>query len=340
MKWKRTNIITSSGEHDAVAPEVISASRSTDIPAFHAEWFVRRLRAGYVKWVNPFNQQPQYISFENAKVIVFWSKNPEPIVKHLPEIEKLGITYYFQYTVNDYETEGFEPNVPPLNDRLETFRRLSDMLGQERVIWRFDPLILTNLTCVGTLLSKLQSVGDKLHPYTRRLIFSFADISNYSKVQRNLMKAGIVYQDFTDDEIHEISAHIGQLCRTWGLNVFTCGERIDLSRHGIAKGKCIDDQLLLDMTGNDSDIMALFGYNKSAQPGLFDISSRRRLKDPGQREACGCVFSKDIGQYNTCSHMCVYCYANSSPELVKKISPNAHWAAILSRVSGRSYIIG
>lgn len=319
MKWQNTKITAIDGsKHEAIAPEIISASRSTDIPAFYAEWFIHRLQAGYVKWINPFNQQPQYVSFENTKAIIFWSKNPKPIIKYLPELDSRGIAYYFQYTVNDYEDERFEPNVPPIADRLETFHCLSEMLGRDSVIWRFDPLMLTNLTSVDSLCAKVESVGNCLHQYTRRLIFSFADISNYAKVQRNLKKAGISYRDFTQDDIHQVCGHIAELCKQWDINAFTCGEKIDLSVYGIAKGRCIDDQLILSITHNNAEIMSLFGYDKSDQLGLFGTSSKKEVKDPGQRESCGCVFSKDIGLYNTCPHMCVYCYANSSSELVRK----------------------
>lgn len=303
---------------DAIAPEVISASRSTDIPAFHADWFMNRLRAGYVKWVNPFNQRAQYVSFENTKAIVFWSKNPKPMVRYLPEIDERRIAYYFQYTLNDYESEGFEPNVPAIADRIALFRSLSEFLGPERVVWRFDPLILSNLTSIETLLHRLRSLGEVLHPCTRRLIFSFADIENYRKVQRNLSKSGVVYREFTCEECQIIGSEIGELCRGWGIGAFTCGESVDLSRYGILKGKCIDDQLLLHITDHDPAITDLFGTSASQQLGLFGVSKASSSKDPGQRAECGCVFSKDIGQYNTCPHLCVYCYANTSPGLVQR----------------------
>lgn len=317
MKWKTTLIKTIDGEHEAIAPEIISASRATDIPAFHAEWFIRRLRAGYLKWINPFNHKSQCISLKNVKVIIFWSKNPQPIIKYLPEIDERDIKYYFQYTVNDYEKEGFEPNVPPLDDRIDTFRLLCDMLGPESVVWRFDPLILTDLTNVENLYEKVRLVGNKVHQYTRRLIFSFADINNYSKVQRNLTKANIGYREFTDEDIQQISSGISELCKKWMLDAFTCGEKIDLLKFWIAKGKCIDDQLILKITKNDPEIRYLFGLDKSDQLDLFGTSTWKNIKDKGQRQSCGCVFSKDIGQYNTCLHLCTYCYANFSPDLVR-----------------------
>ena len=122
----------------AVAPVIISASRSTDIPAFYAKWFFNRLAKGYCIWYNPFNKKPTYVSFSRCKVIVFWTKNPEPIIPFLPELDKRGIHYYFQVTLNDYEQEGFEPCVPKLAHRVEVFKRLSALIGKEKVIWRFE----------------------------------------------------------------------------------------------------------------------------------------------------------------------------------------------------------
>ena len=134
-------------EVEALSPVVISASRATDLPAFYSKWFMNRLREGYTVWKNPFNQQKSYISFKNCRAIVFWSKNPLPLIPYLDEIDRQGINYYFQFTLNDYERECLELGVPPLSERVETFITLSNKLGKDRVIWRFDPIImLPNLT--------------------------------------------------------------------------------------------------------------------------------------------------------------------------------------------------
>lgn len=125
---------------DAQAPVIISASRATDIPAFYAKWFINRLKAGYVIWHNPFNQQPMYVSFKNCKVIVFWTKNPKPLIPLLHKIDQAGLHYYFQFTLNDYMKERLEPNVPPLDARIKMFKELSNPIGKEKVIWRFDPI--------------------------------------------------------------------------------------------------------------------------------------------------------------------------------------------------------
>ena len=144
MKWPIVSVEPMPGRKGPSPASIISASRSTDIPAFHADWLKRRLDAGYCKWLNPFNGRTVYVSFQRARAFVFWTKNPAPIMPLLPEFDRRGLAYYFQFTLNNYEAEGLEPNVPPLTERLATFKRLSKMLGSHRVIWRYDPLLLTD----------------------------------------------------------------------------------------------------------------------------------------------------------------------------------------------------
>ena len=158
-------------------PEIVSASRSTDIPAFYADWFFHRLKVGYSAWTNPFNGTKSYVSYKNTRFIVFWSKNPKPLLGHLDELKDRNIGCYIQYTLNDYEKEGLEKGVPPLEERVDTFKRLVDKLGKGRVIWRFDPMILTNQIGLDDLLKKVESIGDQLQGYTEKLVFSYADIA-------------------------------------------------------------------------------------------------------------------------------------------------------------------
>ena len=176
MASEKSTIVNDQGERvEATAPVIISASRSTDIPAFYAKWFINRLVKGYCVWYNPFNQQPMYISFKRCKVVVFWTKNPKPIIPYLHELDKRGIHYYFQVTLNDYVKEGFEPNVSSVEQRVETFKKLSSLIGKEKVIWRFDPLIVTPRLSARQLLTKVFHVGNQLKGYTDKLVFSFID---------------------------------------------------------------------------------------------------------------------------------------------------------------------
>ncbi|MBF0468053.1 MAG: DUF1848 domain-containing protein [Desulfamplus sp.] len=325
IKWQKTEIKTLDDFQEGISPWIISASRATDIPAYYSEWFFDKLQKGYVKWVNPFNRlKPQYVAFKNTKCIVFWSKNPAPMIPFLNELDDRKIGYYFQFTVNDYEDENFEPNLPSLERRIETFKHLSNILGKKRVIWRFDPLLISDYTSPEKLIKKIQKVGDILHPFTEKLVFSFADISNYSRVEKNLKNKGINYIDFDTSNMEYLAEEISQLntSRSWGVELGTCGEQISLEKFGIKHNKCIDDELILRITESSDrsiEFEQFLGYER--QKDLFAIDDFKQmpdLKDKGQRKECGCIYSKDIGSYNTCLHGCIYCYANSSPEAAQK----------------------
>lgn len=335
MNEKTVIRISNGGCVSANTPLIISASRSTDIPAFYSDWFINRLREGYVVWRNPFNQQPMYISFKNTKVIVFWTKNPEPLIPYLHELDDCGIHYYFQFTLNDYVKEGFEPNVPDVEQRVETFRQLSERVGKERVIWRFDPLIVTPQLSPRDLLIKVWNVGNKLKGFTEKLVFSFIDINGYRKVQNNLVKETnqfsketIEQAELTRLQMNEIADGLSK-CRDrwaregWNIQLATCGEQIDLEHYGIEHNRCIDGELMKRLWSDDKELLYYLCYGEL--PGsMFGIDFSQpalapdKLKDKGQRKVCGCMISKDIGQYNTCLHQCVYCYANTGKEVVKK----------------------
>ena len=313
--WEKVEITDDDGiKREAVAPVIISASRSTDIPAYFSRWFIHRLRRGYIKWINPFNQKAQYVSFNKTRVIVFWSKNPKPLIRYLPEIDRKKINYYFQYTLNDYEQENLEPNVPTLEKRISTFKELSNLIGKQRVIWRFDPLFLSDEINIASLINKIENIGDQLHDYTEKLVISFADISIYKKVMMNLRRENIRYLEFSQQQMRELAERLMQINRKWNLQIATCAETISLSEYGIEHNKCIDDELMIREFRDDERLMDFLGY----EPGLFGEQIRPNMKDKGQRKACGCIVSKDIGQYNTCNHLCVYCYANTSRKTVAK----------------------
>jgi DNA polymerase III subunit gamma/tau len=162
--WEKVKIITDDGlEKEATAPIIISASRATDLPAFYSDWFMDRLRKGYLVKRYPRNpKKTEHISFSNTRLIVFWTKNPEPMFKHLDEIEKMGFGFYFQYTLNDYEGDNLEPNVPPLRERIDCFKKLSKRIGKEKVIWRFDPLIITDVITGEKLADKVRGIMTQL----------------------------------------------------------------------------------------------------------------------------------------------------------------------------------
>lgn len=319
MNWDKIKTNIQNGEVvEAQAPIIISASRSTDIPAFYADWFVERLNAGYVKWKNPFNGVSLYVTFSKARLVVFWSKNPKPIITHLDFIKEKIPNFYFQFTLNDYDTEKLEPNVPNVQSRIATFIELSEKIGKEKVIWRFDPLILTDKIGVDDLLRKVENIGNQLNGYTGKMVFSFADINLYKKVQNNLRKNSINYQEFNENRMNEFAKGLQQLNLNWNFEIGTCAEKIPLEKYGIIHNKCVDDDLMIKLFPNDKILMDFLGV-KITPPDIFNpigfIENKKNNKDKGQREFCGCVFSKDIGEYNTCPHLCEYCYANASKEI-------------------------
>ncbi|GET32870.1 hypothetical protein PbJCM13498_17330 [Prolixibacter bellariivorans] len=313
MNWEKTTIQLSDGsEQKAVVPLIVSASRRTDIPANYVGWFKKRLEEGYVSWKNPYNQQVSYVSFAQVRLFVFWSKNPASFFSILPLLDERHLNYYFQFTLNDYETEGIEPFVPPLAKRIETFRKLSQMIGPEKVIWRFDPLLLTGELSLKKLMKRVEFIASQLRGYTRKLVFSFADISVYRKVERNLRNAQVDYQEFTPELMHEAAQMLEVIGKKNGLELRSCCEAIDLSQYGIRPNKCIDDDLIRQLFPDDQKLMAFVGSQDTLFPGKED-GRYLKIKDKSQRAACGCIASKDIGEYDTCPLGCVYCYANRIP---------------------------
>lgn len=321
---------------EATAPVIISASRSTDIPAFYSKWLIYRLKKGYVIWYNPFNRKSMYISFQNTKAIVFWSKNPAPLIPYLKELDNLGIQYYFQYTLNDYEPEGLEPNIPPLDERISTFLKLSSLIGKEKVIWRFDPIIITKITSPRTILKRIWNIGNSLKGSTEKLVFSFIDINFYRKVQNNLVKEtnlftkkNIESSELNKYQIEEIIQGLTKIKEAWAkegwdIKMSTCAENIDIGKYDIEHNSCIDGELMKHIFEKNQDLSYYLNFGKLPEKTLFDttdikisLAKKVNLKDKGQRKYCGCIKSKDIGMYNTCSHHCVYCYANTSREVVE-----------------------
>jgi hypothetical protein len=308
-------------EVEAIAPLIVSASRSTDIPAFYGDWFMERLRKGYAKWINPWNGAPTYVSLGNARVFVFWSKNPRPFLPHLAELARLGSRYLVLFTLNNYENEGLEPNIPSLEERISTFQAASRLAGRGRVAWRWDPLLLSGSLGVEGLLDRIGLVGDAIAPFTEHMIISFIDIAKYPKVARNLSNRGFGgVREFSVAEEDEFAAGLCELNSTWNLGITACGEKRDLSRYGIGPGQCISYDLMAREFGDDPVLMQFLGEPDPAAPAKKGalLQMPAHLKDPGQRRACGCVVSKDIGQYGTCPHLCAYCYANTSPGRVEE----------------------
>ncbi|MDR2744755.1 MAG: DUF1848 domain-containing protein [Desulfovibrio sp.] len=305
----KVTIFTSTGEQTGIAPLVISASRATDLPAFHADWFMDGLRRGYCIWTNPFNRkQKLLVSFEKCRLIVFWSKNPAPVIPYLDEIAARGISFYFQFTLNDYVREGLEPHVPSLPRRIETFRSLSEKIGRERVLWRFDPVLTAGALPPDEVLRRIDALGRQLSAHTTKLVFSFADIAAYTRVAANLARLCPSAREAAPEERLRFARQLAALNKTWPhrLVLATCAEPDDIARLGIEKNRCIDGDLISKLCREDKEILREYGAGpeRASRPG-----GNGGRKDKGQRAACGCALSKDIGFYNSCRHFCAYCYA-------------------------------
>ena len=284
---------------EAIAPVIVSASRATDIPAFYADWFFNRLDKGYASWRNPFNGKDSYVSFANTRFVVFWSKNPNPLIPYLPILQEKGIGFYIQYTLNDYDAEQLEPGVPRLTERIDTFKRIVDEHGLGSVVWRFDPLVLTDKISPELFLHRISAIAELLEGYTEKLVFSFADISSYRSVARNLRAAGVNYREWNEESMIDFARRLADMRLPFRLA--TCAEAIDLEEFGIGHNRCIDPELIARRAPDDVELQSFLQHAK---------------QDSGQRKLCGCILSKDIGAYNTCPHLCRYCYANYSPQTV------------------------
>lgn len=282
---------------------IISASRRTDIPAFYARWFINRIRAGFCDVPNPFNrQQVSHISLlpEDVEAIVFWTRNPRPLFPYLDELDERGYRYYFQYTLLGYPSE-IDVSGPPLQASLLTFAELAQRVGRQRVIWRYDPIVLSEITPPEYHRTAYARLAHSLAGFTERSVISLMD--DYPKIRARMQEMARqgarllpVLVDKSEGQGSlpgwpgELLRDLAAIAQSNQMEIVSCAEEIDLRPFGIRPGKCIDDEI----------IERIFGLEVS------------HTKDPGQRNACGCVVSKDVGMYDSCLFGCQYCYATTS----------------------------
>jgi DNA repair photolyase len=264
---------------------IISASRRTDIPSFYSEWFFNRIKEGFLYVRNPMNiyqvskikLTPDVVDF-----IVFWTKNPAPMIDRLDELK--DYPSYFQFTVTSYG-QDIETNVPSKEKVIiPAFKKLSDKIGKEKVIWRYDPILLNSKYTKEYHYENFEKAAKELSSYTEKCTISFLDF--YAKTERNLK--GETVQSFTNSDYDDLAKNLSNIAKSYNLKIDTCAEMIDLNKYGIDHAHCIDADL----------IERISNYK-------FKLS-----KDKNQRKECGCVESIDIGAYNTCKNGCKYCYAN------------------------------
>ena len=241
---------------------------------------MNRLRAGEVYVPNPYNRKKVSRVALNQNTVdcfVFWTKNPEPLIPHLKEIDRMGYPYYFEMTITDYG-EDLEPNLPSTEDMMATFLLLSEKIGKERIDLRFDPILLSDKYTMSYHLERFETMCEWLHNYTDRCIISFVDSCR-----------GKGFLELETEDMEEIGRRFARIAARYDLPLYTCAEKIDLSRFGIRHSSCIDREKIERITGKRMDLK----------------------RDKGQRPECGCVESVDIGMYDTCVHGCKYCYATS-----------------------------
>ncbi|HIT53518.1 MAG TPA: DUF1848 domain-containing protein [Candidatus Fimivicinus intestinavium] len=268
---------------------ILSASRRTDLPALYGEWLMGRLRAGFALVPgprSPHTLRRVTLTPDVVDCIVFWSKNPQPFLRFLPEIERMGYPFYFQFTLNPYNGE-VERCLPPLRERLEIFHRLSAQIGPERLVWRYDPVIVAERYPPGWHVEQFDRLCAVLHRDTCRCVFSFFD--RYAKDQSGFYEAD-------GASMRTVAQGFSQIAAQYGLPLFACSEPVDLSGYGIQHAACIDAALVEQVIG-------------------CPVKDR---KDPNQRPLCGCMESVELGSYDSCTNGCVYCYANQGLERARR----------------------
>ena len=269
---------------------IISASRRTDIPAFYSDWLFNRIKEGYALVKNPMNYsqiRKVEINPDAVDCMVFWSKNPAPMLGKLNLLK--DYSYYFQFSLNLYEND-IETMLPGRENLLDTFKKLSDYTGPRKVIWRYDPVLINDKYTVKYHTDNFSLIAGKIKNHTNKVTFSFIDL--YKKIERAAKENGM--RELTEEEKNVLAENFSLSARENNLLIDTCTENIDLAKYGIKNARCIDSELISEISGKD------LPYRK----------------DKNQRLLCGCAASVDIGEYNTCLNNCLYCYANHSRSLV------------------------
>ena len=271
---------------------IVSASRRTDLPALYARWFMNRLRAGWCVVPNPFNPaQTSRISLapEDVDLFVFWTRAPRPLLPHLEELRDRGFDCLFLLTLLDYP-RAMEPGRPSLDVSLAAFRELALRLGPERVVWRYDPLVFSNVTGSEWHCETFQRLARELRGHTARCIVSLME--PYRKARKRfaaLAEQGVEIGTWPEEALPGLMGSLSAIARENGMEMQSCAQERDFRSQGVVPGACIDAKYIrerLEITVN-SDV------------------------DPHQRPHCRCVVSRDIGMYDTCPAGCVYCYAVS-----------------------------
>lgn len=294
-------------------PRILSVSRRTDVPAFYTPWFLNRLRAGYCYYPNPLYPKRFHrvdIRPESVAGTVFWTRHAAPLVSHLDELDRFGAPYYFQYTIVGYPA-AIDPHSPSLDVASECFRGLSDRLGPHRTIWRYDPLVLTQDLTAEWHRRNFQRILERVGRHTRRVVFSIVD--PYLKTQRRLGRQDGSVSYCLEDYV-AILRDMVDAARSFGIpETLSCAEP-DLGLPGLAPGRCIDGELLEQISQGQLAVPAA-DFSLEAQPNRPRRIPKRLHR---QRPGCLCHLSVDIGVNDTCAFGCKYCYATSNHQRARR----------------------
>lgn len=266
---------------------ILNVSGRTDIIAFYSKWFLNRLKEGYVDVRNPFNPNlVSRINFDDVDLILFCTKNPIPIVD---KIDNIKIPYIFHITITPYKND-IEPNLPSKSDIIKAVKKISTTIGIENVYVRYDPIFISEKYNTEYHIKAFTKLCSLLKGYVRTIIVSFID--NYQNVRKNLPY--LKYRSFTEEDYKLIGENFSKIAKNNNMVVQTCFEERNLTEYGFTKGECMSKELAFKLTGKT--------YKKwQARKG----------------NACNCVELVDIGVYNSCNHLCKYCYANYDESKVK-----------------------
>ena len=267
---------------------IINTGQRTDIPAFYSDWFANRLKEGFVCVRNPYNQNQvsRYsLSPDVVDVIGFCTKNPAPMFKYMDLHKEYG--QYWYVTITPYGRD-IEPNVPDKHKLIEDFKTLSDIVGVNSVGWRFDPIFISDRYTQEYHIHAFEQIASELRGYTKTVVISFIDL--YPKVKRNFPEA----REVQKEQRLILGQKMIQIASENGMTVKPCAEGDELAEYGADCGGC----------------MRISDYEKAIGQKL----DAPKIK--GARAECACYLSCDIGAYNTCKHLCKYCYANAQPDIV------------------------
>lgn len=269
---------------------ILNTGLRTDIPGFFSEWFYNRIEDGFVYVRNPYAKNQIYsyrLDPELIDCIIFCTKNPKPMFENLEKIDKFN--QYWHITITPYEKE-IEPNVPPINDVLESFKYLSKKLGKENVTLRYDPIFINEKYTLEKHIESFEYIINSLSGYTTEAIISFIDL--YEKTKRNFPKA----REVTKDERLKLGKEFAQIGKKNNITIKTCVEGSELDKFGIDSSGCMTKEVIERAINKNLNIP----------------------KQKARNGECYCLLNNDIGEYNTCGHGCLYCYANSNKRLVKR----------------------